>query len=173
MLEVSDPPSSGDELVDIVNERDRVVGRASRRDAYARRLPHRCVFVLVRDHLGRVFVHQRTASKLIFPSHCDMFVGGVVHAGESYDDAAVREAREELGVAELGQLTRLFTFLYDDAEHTWWCAVYEGRCDVPVRPQADEIAWHSFLTDDELDRRFSEWTWTPDSAEAYRRLRSR
>lgn len=163
--------SSADELVDVVDEQDRVVGRARRADAYAQRLRHRCVFVLVRDSDGRIFVHRRTASKLVFPSHYDMFVGGVVGAGETYDAAAAREAREELGAPLSVPPRRLFTFLYENPTHTWWSAVYEAHCDVPVRPQPDEVAWHAFLTDSELDRRFREWIWTPDSAEAYRRLR--
>ncbi len=89
-------PLSADELLDIVDEHDQVVGQAPRAEAYAHRLRHRCVFVLARDAAGRVFVHRRTARKLVFPSLYDMFVGGVVGAGESYDEAALREAGEEL-----------------------------------------------------------------------------
>ncbi|PSK44947.1 Nudix hydrolase [Streptomyces sp. 111WW2] len=89
--------SSADEILDIVDENDRVVGQARRGDAYARGLRHRCVFVWARDPEGRVFVHRRTATKLVFPALYDMFVGGVVGAGESYDDAALREAEEEGG----------------------------------------------------------------------------
>jgi 8-oxo-dGTP pyrophosphatase MutT (NUDIX family) len=163
---------SRDELLDIVDEHDRVVGQARRSDAYARRLRHRCTFVLARDAAGRVFVHRRTAQKLVFPSLYDMFVGGVVGAGESYDEAALREAEEELGVAGLPKPVPLFKFLYETPLHTWWSFVYEVRCDSPVEPQAEEIAWHAFLTEEELDRRLDEWTWVPDGMEAYRRLRA-
>jgi hypothetical protein len=40
---------SAAELLDIVDEADRVVGRATRGEAYAHGLRHRCVFILVRD----------------------------------------------------------------------------------------------------------------------------
>ncbi|MDT3397510.1 NUDIX domain-containing protein [Streptomyces sp. B1866] len=163
-------PLSADELLDVVDERDRVVGQARRADAMARRLRHRCVFVLARDAAGRVFVHRRTARKIVFPSLYDMFVGGVVGAGESYDAAALREAEEELGVSGLPAPEPLFTFLYDTPEHSWFCAVYEVRCALPVRPQPEEIAWHAFLTEEELRERLTEWEWVPDGAEAYRRL---
>ncbi|MEH1099971.1 NUDIX hydrolase [Micromonospora sp. CPCC 205561] len=165
-----DAPLSADELLDVVDEHDRVVGRARRGDAYARRLRHRCAFVLVRNAAGEVFVHRRTERKLVFPSRYDMFVGGVVGAGESYDEAARREAREELGVPGLPDPTPLFTFLYDAPEHTWWSAIYEVRCDVPVDPQATEVAWHAFLSEEELGRRLTEWDWVPDGVAAYRRL---
>lgn len=164
------------ELLDIVDEHDRVVDRVARAEAYARGLRHRCVFIHVTDGQGRVFVHRRTARKLVFPSLYDMFVGGVVGAGESYDDAALREAEEELGVHGLPRPVPLFGFLYqgagDSAGHSWWSRVYEVRCELPVRPQAEEVAWHAFLTRDELDRRLTEWTWVPDGLEAYRRLRA-
>lgn len=161
---------SADELLDIVDERDRVVGQARRSEAYARRLRHRCTFVLARNTAGEVFVHRRTARKLVLPSLYDMFVGGVVGAGESYDEAALREAEEELGVSGMPAPTPLFKFLYETPEHTWWSSVYEIRCESPVNPQAIEVAWHAFLTEEELDRRLAEWNWVPDGTEAYRRL---
>ncbi|MER6471869.1 NUDIX hydrolase [Streptomyces collinus] len=160
-----------DEILDIVDEHDRVVDRVPRGEAYARGLRHRCVFVQVRDAAGRLFVHRRTATKLVFPSLYDLFVGGVVGAGESYDEAALREAEEELGVTGLPRPRPLFRFLYDDgAGHNWWSAVYEVRCELPVRPQAEEVAWYGFLTEDEVARRLDEWEWVPDGLAAYQRL---
>ena len=162
-------PRDADELLDIVDEEDRVVGQAQRGEATVRRLCHRAVAVRVRDARGRQFVHRRTAGKLLFPSRYDMFVGGVVGAGESYDDAARREAEEELGVTGLPAPTPLFTFRYESPEHLWWLRVYEVRCEQPVTPQPEEVAWHAFLTDEELERRLDEWDWVPDGLEAHRR----
>ncbi|MGW0700908.1 NUDIX hydrolase [Streptomyces sp. NPDC002867] len=167
--------NSADELLDIVDEQDRVIGQAPRGEAYARGLRHRCVFVLVRDGEGRVFVHRRTATKLVFPSLHDMFVGGVVGAGETYDDAALREAEEELGVSGLPRPVPVFTFLYEgggDPAQTWWSSVYEVCCTLPVEPQAEEVAWHGFLTESELEERLREWEWVPDGLAAWERLRA-
>lgn len=163
-------PLAQDEILDIVDEHDTVIGQAPRRRVYAERLRHRAAFVLVRDAEGRVFVHRRSDRKLVFPSHHDMFVGGVVGTGETYDEAARREAAEELGVPDLPPPTPLFRFLYETPEHTWWSAIYEVRCDAPVDPQPEEVAWHTFLTDEELRQRLDEWLWVPDGFEAYRRL---
>ncbi|MFD9758404.1 NUDIX hydrolase [[Kitasatospora] papulosa] len=163
-----------DEILDIVDEHDEVVGQAPRGDATARGLRHRAVFIEARDAAGRLFVHRRTATKLVFPSHYDMFVGGVVGAGESYDEAALREAEEELGVSGLPRPTPLFKFLYEDegTGHSWWCSVYEVRCDLPVRPQVEEVDQHVFLTDAELEDRLGDRAWVPDGLAAYHRLRS-
>ncbi|WP_367131618.1 MULTISPECIES: NUDIX domain-containing protein [Streptomyces] len=169
----SQAPRPADEVLDIVDEQDRVVGQAPRGEAYARGLRHRCVFVLARDGEGRIFVHRRTAGKLVFPSRYDVFVGGVVGAGESYDEAALREAEEELGVSGLPAPTPLFRFLYEGEGGSWWSAVYEVRCDLAVSPQVSEVAWHGFLSEGELEARLGEWDWVPDGFEAYRRLRER
>ncbi|WP_327237345.1 NUDIX domain-containing protein [Streptomyces sp. NBC_01317] len=168
---------AADEILDVVDENDRVVGQAPRGEVYAKRLRHRCVFVLARDAEDRVFVHRRTAGKLIFPSLYDMFVGGVLGAGETYDEAALREAEEELGVSGLPRPEPLFPFLYESADsgQSWWSYVYEVRCVLPVRPQAEEVAWHAFLPEEELERRLPPggWEWAPDGLAAYERLRAR
>lgn len=165
----TDAPLDSGELLDIVDAEDHVVGQSLRAEAYARRLRHRCVFILARDADDRIFVHRRTARKLVFPSMYDMFVGGVVGAGESYDEAAKREAEEELGVSGLS-LTPLFRFLYEAPENTWWSAGYETRIPHAVAPQATEVAWHDFLTEDELNARLTEWNWVPDGLAAWHRL---
>ncbi|WP_418956161.1 NUDIX hydrolase [Streptomyces tritici] len=159
-----------EELLDVVDENDEVIGRAPRGEVYARGLIHRCTFIHVRDAEGRTFVHRRTPDKLVFPSRYDLFVGGVVGAGESYDDAALREAEEELGVSGLDRPRPLFRFLYDGEGGRWWSAVYEVRCDLPVKPQAEEVAWHAFLTEEELTARLGAWEWVPDGLAAYERL---
>ncbi|MFE9625373.1 NUDIX domain-containing protein [Streptomyces sp. NPDC006527] len=165
--------SAADEILDVVDEHDRVIGQSPRGEVYAEGLRHRCVFIQARDADGRIFVHRRTPGKLVFPSLHDMFVGGVVGAGEGYDDAALREAEEELGVRGLPRPEFLFKFLYDDgAGLSWWSAVYEVRCALPVRPQVEEVAWYGFLSDEEVERRLSEWEWVPDGLAAYERLRA-
>ena len=51
---------SGDELVDVVDEHDTVVGVTTRREMRAGRLRHRSVFILVRNTAGDVLVQQGT-----------------------------------------------------------------------------------------------------------------
>ncbi|MFE9769071.1 NUDIX domain-containing protein [Streptomyces sp. NPDC005808] len=164
--------SAADEILDIVDENDQVIGQSPRGEAYALGLRHRCVFIQARDAQGRIFVHRRTSTKLVFPSLYDMFVGGVVGAGETYDEAALREAEEELGVSGLPGPVPLFKFLYDNgAGQTWWSSVYEVRCELPVAPQVEEVAWHAFLPEDEVERHLADWIWVPDGLAAYERLK--
>ncbi|KND40006.1 NUDIX domain-containing protein [Streptomyces acidiscabies] len=164
--------SAADEILDIVDEQDHVIGQLPRGEVYADGLRHRCVFIQARDAEGRLFVHRRTPTKLVFPSLYDMFVGGVVGAGEAYDAAALREAEEELGVSGLPQPEFLFKFLYDDgAGRSWWSAVYEVLCELPVVPQVEEVEWYGFLSEEEVEGRLREWEWVPDGLAAYERLK--
>jgi 8-oxo-dGTP pyrophosphatase MutT (NUDIX family) len=166
----ADPADPADEILDVVDASDRVTGQARRGEVYAQGLLHRCVFVLARDAEDRIFVHRRTAVKLVFPSLYDMFVGGVVGSGESYDAAALREAEEELGVTGLPAPVPLFKFRYEGTGQSWWSWVYEVRCELPVSPQVAEVAWHAFLSAEELGQRLGEWPWVPDGLAAYARL---
>lgn len=158
-----------EELLDVVDEQDRVIGTAPRGEVYRRGLTHRCVFILVRDPQGRIFTHRRTDTKLFAPGAHDCFVGGVVGAGETYASAAVREAEEELGVQGI-EPKSLFKFLFSDGDGlSWWCDVYEAAWDGPVSPQVEEVAWHDWLDESELTARLDQWEFVPDGREAWRR----
>jgi len=95
------------ELVEEVDEEGRPLRVVTRAAMRAGRLRHRCVYLLV-VHDGRLLVHERSDDKDVFPGWWDVAAGGVVGAGEAWNDAARRELAEELGVEapleDLGQV---------------------------------------------------------------------
>src|SRR6185436_908917 len=109
-MTVDDP---GAELVDVVDDTGAVVRQVTRREMRAHRLPHRSTYILVLNGRGDLFIHLRTPTKDVYPSYWDPCVGGVLAAGESFDDGAARELEEELGVT--APLERLFSLRYEDA----------------------------------------------------------
>jgi isopentenyldiphosphate isomerase len=154
-------PDPGSELVDVLDDRGRTVGRATRREMRARRLPHRCVYVLVFNRRGELFVHLRTPVKDVYPSHWDVAVGGVLAAGESFDAGARRELAEELGVeAPLGAA---FPFRYEDATTAVHAMVYSATHDGPFMLQPEEIVEGRFFGSDELERLLATAPVCPDS----------
>jgi isopentenyldiphosphate isomerase len=160
------------ELVDVVDEDDRVVGTVTRREVRERALLHRCTYVLVRNGAGDILVHRRTETKDTNPGAYDVFAGGVCAAGESYDECARREVAEELGVTGV-ELRFLFRHRYRGPGGHAWGAVYEVRWDGPVRPQATEVAWTAWVSPDELQRMLAELDFCPDSREIFGRLETR
>lgn len=157
------------ELVDVVDEDDRVVETVTRRDVRARSLLHRCTYILVRNRAGEILVHRRTDTKDVFPGAYDVFAGGVCAAGESYETCAVREVAEELGVTGVA-LTFLFRHRYRGSKGQSWGAVYEVRWDGPIRHQESEVAWSAWVTAERLTRMLEELPFCPDSREIFARL---
>jgi isopentenyldiphosphate isomerase len=163
---VTDP---GDELVEIVDEDDRVFEIVPRREMRARRLRHRCTYVFVLDPVGRLYVHRRTESKDVYPGFYDVTAGGVNVVGESYDIAAARELAEELGVAATP--TYRFTQPYDGPDGRCVGAVYDVEWDGPIVWQPEEVVWGAFRTLDEIDDLIARERFCPDSLEMYERWR--
>lgn len=87
-----------DEVLDVVNLNDEVVGQAKEEDIYAQLLPHRIVHVLIFNKKGEMALQLRSARKSYCPLHWVTSVSGHVLAGETYEQAALREMKEEIGV---------------------------------------------------------------------------
>ena len=143
-----------------------VVGVAPRGEVYARSLWHGVGSVLLRSGDGeRVYVHRRTATKLVMAGLYDCWAGGVVGPGESPAATAERELAEELGVSGVA-LAFLFTVAYDEGpgglrSHLF---AFEARYDGPVRHQPEEVAEGGWMPVARLRERLADpsWPFVPD-----------
>ncbi|WP_018552031.1 MULTISPECIES: NUDIX domain-containing protein [unclassified Streptomyces] len=86
------------ELVERVDERDRVMAVVERGEAIRERWLHRVATIVCRDGDGRFLVHRRPDRTSRFPGQLNGMLGGAVDVGESYEQAAAGELAEELGV---------------------------------------------------------------------------
>lgn len=143
------------EWFDVVNERDEVVGRATRREVHATGLWHRAVHVMVFDAAGRVFLQKRSLRKDLSPGLWDSSCSGHLDAGEEYDAAARRELREEVGV-ELpeGETPRRW-FRVEACVETGWefVWVYRLAYDGPIRVNPEEIQYGEWVAPAEVSAR--------------------
>ena len=87
-----------DEIFDVVDEDDQVIGQATRGEVHRRGLRHRAVHVLVFNTKGEVFLQKRSMHKDTFPGAWDSSCSGHLDRGEDYDAAAIRELWEEIGL---------------------------------------------------------------------------
>jgi isopentenyldiphosphate isomerase len=158
---------SADEVVDVVDDDDQVLRQATRREVREQHLWHRAVYIFVFNPTGQLFVHRRTETKDIFPGYWDVAVGGVLAAGEAYDDGARRELAEELGVAKT-PVRRLFPLRYDDATNRVRGMVYSCTVATPLRLDPVEIAAGEWLDLATVFERTRVSRFCPDGLEALR-----
>lgn len=86
-----------DELLDRLDDTGEVVGVIWRSESGG--MPHvRGVNAFLRNAAGELFIPRRAPDKARWPNALDFSVGGYVVAGESFDGALAREAREELNL---------------------------------------------------------------------------
>jgi len=158
------------EEVVIVDELNREIGRTSRSRMRADKLIHRASYILVRNGGGELFVQQRTLTKDVYPGFYDVAAGGVVQAGESYEESARRELLEELGIT--GELCHRFDHFHDGIDNRVWGRIFTCRHEGPMRLQPEEVADGFFLGVEEVIRMSERQPFTPDGIEILRRCLS-
>ena len=88
-----------DELLDIVNKNDKVIGQKLRSEIYSKKLSNfRVVNAFLMNKDGKLWIPRRTKNKRVFPLCLDASMGGHVSAGETYKQAFARELMEELRI---------------------------------------------------------------------------
>jgi len=166
-----------DEVFEIVDETGRVVGAAPRSRCHGDpTLAHRVAHVFVRSSSGGYFLQKRSAAKRIQPGKWDTSVGGHLAQGESYEEAALRELAEELGV-ELARgpdgafpLAHLHDYVWRSEVETEHVRTYLLVHDGPFRLHPVEIADGRFWSPDELRAAVGAGAFTPNLEEELRRL---
>ncbi|MGW1752362.1 NUDIX hydrolase [Streptomyces sp. NPDC002092] len=160
------------ELVERVDENDHPLHVTDRSQAVQNGWLHRVAGVVCRDAQGRILIHRRSTQMPWFGGQYAALIGGAVRAGESYVQAAEREALEELGIHTTARY--LFKFICHGAVGTYWFGIHEAVIDQPVTPDPCEIDWHTWLTPADYRTAAASWPLIPDTEEAYGRyLRSR
>ena len=141
--------SARDEIVPIVDRDDNIVDEVPRYVMRSRSLRHRVTYVFVFDTAGRLFVQKRTPTKDLYPGYYDLAAGGVVCVGESYEDSAAREVREELGITCV-PLDSRFKFYFEDDDNRSWGMVFTCTWDGPFALQAEEVESGEFVAVDAI-----------------------
>ena len=147
-----------------VDENDYPIGSTTKQEAWDNGHIHRVVRIMLEDGRGNVLLQHRDPAKDIFPDCWDNSSAGHVDAGEDYDEAAMRELAEELGIkkAELNELGKY------RSDETWkghrfnrFTKCYRAfivRTPVPQEPgKIDGVKWFSIddaklLVEDQPDQ---------------------
>ena len=115
----------------LVDENDNEIGEATNEEAHEKRLLHRIIHVIVRNSKGEVLLQKRQGGR--GAGLWDVSVGGHVDAGESYEQAAKREMREELGV----NVPIKFAFKFENKPKFHYVACFTAKCEGPFQPNEE------------------------------------
>ena len=148
--------SVSEELLDVVDENDRVIGTRTRGEIHAAGLMHRAVHILVFNARGEVFLQKRSLLKDEQPGMWDSSAAGHVDSGEDYLDCAAREIEEELGIAPQHPLQPLFKLPASTRTGNEHCMVYRYDFEGPLVLQAEEIDDGAWIEPGAMDRRVAE-----------------
>ncbi len=142
---------SADELVVIVDQQNNEIDAVKRGEMRAGHLTHRATYILVFNSRGELCVQKRTHTKDVFPGYYDVAAGGVVLAGETYEEGAERELAEELGIRGT-PLMPLFDFYYEDETIRVWGMAFSCVYDGELMLEEEEVESGSFMSVDEVFR---------------------
>lgn len=159
------------ELLYKVDEKDRVLGKISRDEAHSKDILHRSAIVFLMDPDGRIFLQQRANTKKIFPDCLEASSTFHVEYGETYEGAAKREIKEELGLGLNAKLIGKFVH-HDPPEHQVvdvLIAHYDGVSKIVLDPS--ESSSGGFYTIDSVDRMIIKVRTTPWLCQGWKLLK--
>lgn len=142
-----------DELLDLVNERDEIIGTIWRHE-YGRLVQEklgyiRAVELFIQNDAGKLWIPTRTADKRIAPNGLDFSMGGHVAAGETYLTAALRETREELNL-DLSAGNLQFIKKFSPGAVAYFRCLYLYKSNVTPSYNPADFVGAAWLSPDEI-----------------------
>lgn len=153
-----------EEIVDIVDENDKVIGKGERGKVHSSNTWHRGVHIFVFNTEGKLLVERRISTKDIYPDYYGCSVSEHVKAGESYEEAAGRGLMEELGIgkAEIKELAVIKIRIPEDLMINRFYEAKVGKEDLKM--QAEEKEGIEFMGIGEIqkhirkkEKKFAPW----------------
>ncbi|MBI4154455.1 NUDIX domain-containing protein [Candidatus Woesearchaeota archaeon] len=136
------------EFFDVVNANDNVIGRASREECHSKGLLHRGSYILIFNSKGQLLMQKRGMKKDLYRGLWDGSASGHVESGSTYEETALKELKEELGIeTELKFICKYRTGEGKDREID---AIFVGTHNGPFRLNRDEVERIKFYSPERI-----------------------
>lgn len=141
-MKTTDPQ---DEIFDIVDKNDHVIGEATRFQVHHdKSLIHRSITVLV-FKAGRLLLQKRSMTKDTYPGYWTSSCTGHVLKDQTYEETALRELEEELGITANTSLTFLLKDIIHYPHETEYMVTYKFNTNQEVKKNENEIAEYKYF----------------------------
>lgn len=147
-----------DELLDLVDEHDHVIGALERSKVYEQKLSNfRVIDAFLMNPQGQLWIPRRSAHKRLCPLQLDVGVGGHVSSGETYDQAFARELMEEVRL-DVTKLTYHALGTMTPAQHgvTAFLKVYKVVVSEAPLFNPDDFIEYFWLTPEQLVKKVAD-----------------
>jgi isopentenyl-diphosphate delta-isomerase type 1 len=139
------------ELITVVDENDKPLKGEDRKTVHSSTMWHRGIHVFVFNSQGEVLVQLRSTLKDKYPDTYDCSISGQVAYGEQYEEAAIRELAEELGIKVSKLIPAIhFRMPYGPSDYHV-CELFECVYDGKIRPN-EEVSEIKFLGMNDLKK---------------------
>lgn len=137
-------PDADREIVTITDYHNQVIDALPRSVMRAKNLIHRASYILVFNDKKELFLQKCSTHKDVYPGYWDVAAGGIVLAEESYEEAAIRELAEELGVTGVVLSHRFYRY-FEDSGNRVWGSIFTCTHNGPFILQEAEIDEGRFM----------------------------
>lgn len=158
-----------EELFDIVDDNNKIIGQSTRKEAHTKGLTHKSVMFFIFNKKGDLFLNKRSSKKEFDPGAYSIVLGGHVTKGDSYEQTVIREAKEEARVTSKPYFLANFKSRYKekDKENV---ALYYFIVDKEPILDKNEIGYGNFTPIDEIKDILKKEKFIPETEIIYKIL---
>jgi isopentenyldiphosphate isomerase len=137
-----------DPIWEYVDDDDNVVGCLPRSEVRAQKKNYRLVEVFVFNKDGQLLVQKRSETMKRFPGYYGGSAGGHVDPGETYEEAAIREMKEEIGIDEQLIFVKKDQINYEGV--TKFITLFKCVSDKELKLDSSEVKSAMFMNIDQI-----------------------
>lgn len=138
------------EILEVLDSNNKPLLIMPRQQAVQQRLPLRVVLIVVRNQEGKIYIHKRSNRKSTYGGTWAVSAAGYVQAGESLEEAALRELAEELSITNVAVRLAAVAYPSPSTDNSLSALFLTNPAYVLITPDPAEIASGMFVDREEL-----------------------
>lgn len=158
-----------EELFDIVDENNNIIGFSTRKEAHKKGLIHKSAMFFIFNKKGEIFLNKRSSKKEFDPGTYSIVLGGHVTKGDSYKQTVIREAKEEAGITEKPHFLANFKSRYREKDKENVALYYFVVGKEPILDK-NEIEYGNFIPIDKIKDILKKEKFIPETEIIYKIL---